>query len=249
MPETDELPLLLRMRTLLSMPNHRRAAEMLSDFETGRTDHVEDVHLRSGAPLDPIGGEDSGGTYFLCGDGDDEQRPVLHADSEGNATYIGLNLRWALELLLSPVHHGVMAVQHRRDAGLDVLAARAEEYAAEQWADLLDVYAEKGITVTTEEDLDDDLDDYEYRSSDEALYEWVQDVLDGEDSLEVSDDWDGEYPPLSAAEISRLLLSRLGLERRTTAELLAHLRECAEFTRANPGFALVNSAEGNIYRM
>lgn len=220
------------MRALLSLPNHAGAAEYLCDFEVTRTEHVEEVHLRSGAPLDPIGGEDSGGTYFLCGHGDDEQRPVLYADSEGNAWFIGLNLQWALELLLSPVYMGVHRGGNELDGDLDVLVAKAEAFAAEQWEDTLEVRARTGYTAQSRNDLDMDLVDYEY--------DW-----DDEDE-EFGDD---EDRPLSVAELSRILHTRLGLQRRTTADLIAHARECAAFTRANPDFALINSAEGNAYSM
>ncbi|MFE4450637.1 hypothetical protein [Streptomyces sp. NPDC056796] len=61
--------------------------------------HVEPVRLASGEPLEAIAKDDGGGTYFLCGAGDGEDRPVLFADSEGSAGIIGTNLRDALLLL------------------------------------------------------------------------------------------------------------------------------------------------------
>jgi hypothetical protein len=42
------------------------------------------VRLRSGARLDAIAGDGAGGSFFLCGEGD-EERPVLYASSEGEA--------------------------------------------------------------------------------------------------------------------------------------------------------------------
>ena len=49
------------------------------EFDTGfdTITHVEPVWLASGAPLEPIAKDHGGGTYFLCGEGDGEDRPVL----------------------------------------------------------------------------------------------------------------------------------------------------------------------------
>ncbi|MFI8849858.1 hypothetical protein [Streptomyces sp. 891-h] len=66
----------------------------------GPITHVEPVRLASGEPLEPIAKDDSGGTYFLCGEGGGEDRPVLFADSEGSAGLIGTTLRDALLLLI-----------------------------------------------------------------------------------------------------------------------------------------------------
>ncbi|MCI3224986.1 hypothetical protein GXP76_22910 [Streptomyces sp. NP-1717] len=60
-----------------------------------RAHHVEDVHLASGASLEPIAGDDTGGTYFLCGG-----TAVLHASSEGDAVLIADSVSEALEMLI-----------------------------------------------------------------------------------------------------------------------------------------------------
>ncbi|MFD8999982.1 hypothetical protein ACFV0T_03190 [Streptomyces sp. NPDC059582] len=57
--------------------------------------HVEDVRLASGGPLQPVAGDDTGGTYFVCADGS-----VLYADSEGAAGIIGSGADEALEVLI-----------------------------------------------------------------------------------------------------------------------------------------------------
>jgi hypothetical protein len=78
------------------------AASFLSwpgDFELDRNDHVEPVHLRSGAALEGFAGDGSGGTYFFCGAGG-EERPVLYADSEGGAALVAIGLEQLLQLLL-----------------------------------------------------------------------------------------------------------------------------------------------------
>ncbi|MBQ0828400.1 hypothetical protein [Streptomyces tagetis] len=69
------------------------------DFDITRRDPVEDLVLPTGRPLRPIAGCGAGGTYFLCGEPGAEERPVLYADSEGQATLIGTDLAEALTLL------------------------------------------------------------------------------------------------------------------------------------------------------
>jgi hypothetical protein len=41
-----------------------------------------------------------GGTYFLCGETEAEERPVLYADSEGQATLIGADLVEAITFIV-----------------------------------------------------------------------------------------------------------------------------------------------------
>jgi hypothetical protein len=69
------------------------------DFELDRADHVEEVHLESGAELEGFAGDGAGGTYFFCGTGG-EERPVLYADSEGGAALVAIGLEELLRLLL-----------------------------------------------------------------------------------------------------------------------------------------------------
>jgi hypothetical protein len=69
------------------------------DFDLRRRDHVEEVHLASGAALEGFAGDGAGGTYFFCGDGG-EERPVLYADSEGGATLLAVGVPELLRLLL-----------------------------------------------------------------------------------------------------------------------------------------------------
>ncbi|MFJ8232821.1 hypothetical protein ACIQ9E_23205 [Streptomyces sp. NPDC094448] len=69
------------------------------DFDLDRGDHVEDVHLASGAALEGFAGDGSGGTYFFCGEGG-EERPVLYADSEGSAALVATGLSELVRLLL-----------------------------------------------------------------------------------------------------------------------------------------------------
>ncbi|MEU1194545.1 hypothetical protein [Streptomyces sp. NPDC005859] len=69
------------------------------DFDLDRGDHVEEVHLASGAALEGFAGDGVGGTYFFCGEGG-EERPVLYADSEGGAALVAVGLRELVRLLL-----------------------------------------------------------------------------------------------------------------------------------------------------
>ncbi|MEU6895568.1 hypothetical protein ABZ934_28120 [Streptomyces sp. NPDC046557] len=46
------------------------------DFDLDGGDHVEEVHLASGAALEGFAGDSAGGTYFFCGEGG-EERPIL----------------------------------------------------------------------------------------------------------------------------------------------------------------------------
>ncbi|MFE4660865.1 hypothetical protein ACFRFJ_29760 [Streptomyces hydrogenans] len=69
------------------------------DFDLDRGDHVEEVHLVSGAALEGFAGDGAGGTYFFCGEGG-EERPILYADSEGGAALIAVGLPELLRLLL-----------------------------------------------------------------------------------------------------------------------------------------------------
>ncbi|MFI6122327.1 hypothetical protein ACIBCU_21285 [Streptomyces sp. NPDC051064] len=69
------------------------------DLDLDRGDHVEEVHLSSGAALEGFAGDGAGGTYFFCGEGG-EDRPILYADSEGNAALVAIGLPELLRLLL-----------------------------------------------------------------------------------------------------------------------------------------------------
>ncbi|MEU3990308.1 hypothetical protein AB0F24_18350 [Streptomyces platensis] len=67
------------MKSLITVIREQEdAAEFLAwpgDFELDRGDHVEEVHLASGAALEGFAGDGAGGTFFFCGEGG-EERPV-----------------------------------------------------------------------------------------------------------------------------------------------------------------------------
>ncbi|MFE6848243.1 hypothetical protein [Streptomyces sp. NPDC057686] len=69
------------------------------DFDLDRGDHVEEVHLASGAALEGFAGDGAGGTFFFCGEGG-EERPILYADSEGRAALVAIGLHELVRLLL-----------------------------------------------------------------------------------------------------------------------------------------------------
>jgi hypothetical protein len=85
------------LRLLDRLRRSPRLAELAAfpfDFDLCRADHGEDVRLASGAPLEGIAGDDTGGTYFLCG-----EAGVLYADSEGRAGLIAESLADTVELV------------------------------------------------------------------------------------------------------------------------------------------------------
>ncbi|MFG3260447.1 hypothetical protein [Streptomyces sp. NPDC048172] len=87
---TDRVLELLRTR-----PDLAELAAFPFNFDVERAYHVEEVHLASGASLEPIAGDDTGGTYFLCGG-----RTVLHASSDGHASLCAESVTEALEILV-----------------------------------------------------------------------------------------------------------------------------------------------------
>ncbi|MEU2338228.1 hypothetical protein ABZ608_32420 [Streptomyces sp. NPDC013172] len=81
-------------------PSLAAALAWPGDFDVERRDPIEDLALPTGIPLHPIAGCGAGGTYFLCGEAGAEERPVLYADSEGQATLIGADLVEAITLIV-----------------------------------------------------------------------------------------------------------------------------------------------------
>lgn len=88
------------VRRIEQEPSLATALAWPGDFDVERRDPVEDLALPTGIPLHPIAGCGAGGTYFLCGEAGAEERPVLYADSEGQATLIGADLVEAITLIV-----------------------------------------------------------------------------------------------------------------------------------------------------
>lgn len=87
---------------IAAIANDTETARFLAwrgDFELERAEHVEEVHLASGAALEGFAGDGTGGTFFFCGEGG-EDRPVLYANSEGGAALVAIGVRSLLQLLL-----------------------------------------------------------------------------------------------------------------------------------------------------
>ncbi|MEV8366318.1 hypothetical protein [Streptomyces niveus] len=83
------------LRLLRSHPELAALAAFPFDFDVDRAYHLEDVHLASGASLEPIAGDDTGGTYFLCAG-----TAVLYASSDGDAVLIADSVTEALEMIV-----------------------------------------------------------------------------------------------------------------------------------------------------
>jgi hypothetical protein len=88
------------LRRIEQDPSLAAALVWPGDFDITRRDPVEDVVLPTGIPLEPIAGCGAGGTYFLCGEAGSAPRPVLYADSEGQATLLGADLAEAVTVLV-----------------------------------------------------------------------------------------------------------------------------------------------------
>ncbi|MWA05077.1 hypothetical protein F8568_032880 [Actinomadura sp. LD22] len=108
-----------------------------ADFDIERRDPVEELRLPTGLPLEPVAGDGSGGTYFLCGKPGGE-RPVLYADSEGQAVLMAADLVEAVALVAS--------YPYWRDLGYGHDAAEPEEEYAEDREERDALIALLGIT-------------------------------------------------------------------------------------------------------
>ncbi|WP_394436968.1 hypothetical protein [Streptomyces sp. SGAir0957] len=132
---TSSLPSPTLLELLRGDPRAAHLAAVLVDLDAdvaryGPITHVEPVHLASGEPLEAIAHNGAGGTYFLCGTGDGEDRPVLFADSEGSAGIIGTTLRDALLLMaaLPCADRALRLEKQGREVDEELLLAlRAEE--------------------------------------------------------------------------------------------------------------------------
>ncbi|WEB38197.1 hypothetical protein MOV08_01995 [Streptomyces yunnanensis] len=137
---------------LAALREHDDAASYLAwpgDFDLDRGDHVEEVHLASGAALEGFAGDGAGGTFFFCGQGG-EERPVLYADSEGGAALVAIGLPELLRLLL--------VAPWWRDART-FTAEESRDLAAEYEEDMPDLMARRdraaaalGLDLPAEED-------------------------------------------------------------------------------------------------
>ncbi|MFE2021450.1 tetratricopeptide repeat protein [Streptomyces sp. NPDC059499] len=87
-----------RDRALETLRQHSELADLAAfpfGFDLDRAEHVEAVRLASGTALQAVAGDDTGGTYFLCSNGE-----VLYAGSDGEAGLVGDSVDEALEVLI-----------------------------------------------------------------------------------------------------------------------------------------------------
>ncbi|WP_171163568.1 hypothetical protein [Streptomyces sp. I05A-00742] len=129
------------LRILRQRPDLAAIAAYPFAFDVTGDDHGEDVVLASGAPLRPVAGEDSGGTYFLCAGGE-----VLHADSEGSAGLLGESLDEALEILIGLPGDAACLSPEDDDATLAAGVAEAEEEIRENYGPGFDADRERLLT-------------------------------------------------------------------------------------------------------
>ncbi|MDH6710168.1 hypothetical protein P3T27_006917 [Kitasatospora sp. MAA19] len=130
MTRSDRAVRLLRTRSDLA-----RLATFPFDFDVDRAEHGEAVHLASGAPLEAVAGDDTGGTYFVCTD-----ESVLYASSEGEAGLVADSVDEALEVLIGlPGWRDYTILDpHADDAMLTAAVARAEDDLRASYAPALD---------------------------------------------------------------------------------------------------------------
>ncbi|MBF9073900.1 hypothetical protein [Streptacidiphilus fuscans] len=69
------------------------------EFDIERKECGASLRLASGAPLEPIAGDFTGGAYFLCAE-EGGRRPVVFATSEGEGGLIADDLADALEIII-----------------------------------------------------------------------------------------------------------------------------------------------------
>jgi hypothetical protein len=128
-----------RDRALGLLRQHSELAELAAfpfDFDLDRAEHGEAVRLASGTALQAVAGDDTGGTYFQCSNGE-----VLYASSEGEAGLVGDSVDEALEVLIGlPGWRDYTDLDLQADAAeLTAAIARTEDDIRRSYASQLDV--------------------------------------------------------------------------------------------------------------
>ncbi|WP_406270282.1 hypothetical protein OH779_30165 [Actinacidiphila glaucinigra] len=121
-----------------------------ADFDITRRDPIDELRLPSGLAMRPTAGDAAGGTFYLCGEPGDAERPVVYADSEGQAALIGADLTEAMELIVScPVWW------HDVDSGLspEKLDAEAREDQPDLDRERAELAAALGLTPPPVEEV------------------------------------------------------------------------------------------------
>ncbi|MER5501175.1 hypothetical protein ACFYXP_36695 [Streptomyces sp. NPDC002466] len=121
------------LELLRSRPDLAELAAFPFNFDVDRAYHVEEVHLASGASLEPIAGDDTGGTYFLSGG-----TAVLHASSDGCASLFADSVGDALQMLVRLPWWCEELSDGMDEEALLAAVRRADEEAREEFAPELD---------------------------------------------------------------------------------------------------------------
>ncbi|WP_416956881.1 hypothetical protein [Streptomyces sp. Agncl-13] len=87
------------LELIQSKPDIRGLLRASFDFDIARKESGNGLRLSSGAQLEPIAGDFTGGSYFLCAE-DGGRRAVVFADSEGSGGLIAHDLSSALEKIV-----------------------------------------------------------------------------------------------------------------------------------------------------
>ncbi|MFF8288946.1 hypothetical protein ACF068_06870 [Streptomyces sp. NPDC016309] len=125
------------LELLRSRPDLAEQAAFPFDFDIDRAYHVEEVRLASGASLEAIAGDATGGTYFLCGG-----TAVLHASSDGYASLLADSVTEALEILVRLPWWCEDVTAGLDEEGLRAAVRRGDAEAREEFAPDLDAQRE-----------------------------------------------------------------------------------------------------------
>jgi hypothetical protein len=117
------------------------------DFDIKYRDPIEELRLPSGLPLTPIAADGAGGTYFLCGP-PGTTRPVLYADSEGQATLMAADLVEAVTLIAAYPYWRDLLCGHSIDELEEEILSDDPDFLVAR-AELLDLI---GVTPPTPEE-------------------------------------------------------------------------------------------------
>ncbi|WP_406841121.1 hypothetical protein ACICHK_41105 [Streptomyces sp. AHU1] len=82
-----------------SMPDIHGLLRGSFEFDVERRECGDGLRLASGAPLEPIAGDFTGGAYFLCAE-ESGRRAVVYASSDGAGGLIADDLAGALEIIV-----------------------------------------------------------------------------------------------------------------------------------------------------
>ncbi|MFI0822733.1 hypothetical protein ACH4TX_45060 [Streptomyces sp. NPDC021098] len=132
---TDRVLELLRTR-----PDLAELAAFPFNFDVSRVRHCERVHLASGASLEPIAGDDTGGTYFLSGG-----TAVLHASDDGYASLVADSVTEALQILVRLPRWCETMTTEMDEEALRAAIHAADDQAREEFAP--DVHAQRAALI------------------------------------------------------------------------------------------------------